>query len=90
MQLPLLGWLVGYYSVEVGGLNAVTHLWAFASHADREARRARLQADPDWQAYWVKVRPLILSQQSSFLKPAPFFGRRLATMLHAADAAPQS
>lgn len=85
VQLPILERLAGYYSVEVGELNTVVHLWAFTSLDDREARRARLQADPRWQAYWAKVRPLILSQQSVFLKPAPFFARRLSLMLGAAE-----
>jgi hypothetical protein len=74
---------VGYYSVEVGTLNTVVHLWAYTSQADREARRARMQANPAWQAYWAKVRQLIVTQQTVFLKPAPFFTDRLGRMLAA-------
>lgn len=90
VQLPVLGNLVGYYSVEVGGLNTVIHMWAFTSHDERELRRARLQANPDWQAYWAKVRPMIVSQQSIFLKPAAFFSERLSSMMGAVIAAPLS
>ena len=84
VQLPIFERLAGYYSVEVGSLNTVVHLWAFTSHEDRDARRARMQADPRWQAYWAKVRPMIVSQQSIFLKPAPFFVPSLSLMLDAA------
>lgn len=86
VQLEILQHMVGYYSVEVGGLNTVTHLWAFASHDDRDARRARLQTHVGWQRYWAQVKPLIVSQHSTFLKPAPFFVQRLQCMLGAAQA----
>lgn len=84
VQLAILERLVGYYSVEVGSLNTVVHLWAFSGHDDRDARRARMQADPAWAAYWAKARPLVVAQQSIFLKPAPFFAGRLSAMLGAA------
>lgn len=80
VQLPILSRLLGYYSVEVGALNTVVHLWGFADHADREARRARLQASAPWRAYWAQARELIVAQQTVFLKPAPFFTAPLAAM----------
>jgi hypothetical protein len=86
LQLEILQRLVGYYSVEVGGLNTVTHLWAYASLEERELRRARLLAHPGWQAYWAQARNLIVNQQSTFLKPAPFFASRLSDMLGAVRA----
>ncbi len=81
LQLEILKHCMGYYSVEVGGLNTVTHLWAFTSYQDREERRARMAASAQWQAYWAKARLLIVSQQSVLLKPAPFFSPRLSQML---------
>lgn len=84
VQIKVLGGLVGYYSVDVGPLNTVVHQWAFNDSADRDARRAQLQALPAWQAYWAKVQPLVMSQESRFLKPAPFFRARLLAMLDAA------
>jgi hypothetical protein len=80
LQIEILQHLLGYYSVEVGELNTVVHLWGFSSHAEREARRARLQSSPGWQSYWGKVRPLVLNQRSAFLKPAPFFAQRLQAL----------
>jgi hypothetical protein len=81
IQLATLGRMVGYYSVEVGSLNTIVHLWAFTSYEDRDARRQRMASNPAWKAYWAKVRPLIQSQQSVLLKPAPFFLSRLRSMV---------
>jgi hypothetical protein len=40
VQKRILGHLVGYYGVEVGGLNKVIHLWAY-DNLDERAKRAR-------------------------------------------------
>lgn len=85
VQVPVLGNLVGYYAVEVGPLNTVIHQWAFDSSADRDARRSDLLALPAWRTYWAKVQPLVVSQESRFLKPAPFFRDRLRNMLASAS-----
>ena len=37
-----LGELVGYFYSEIGPINEIVHIWAFASLDDREARRAQL------------------------------------------------
>jgi hypothetical protein len=42
-----------------------------------------MQADPEWQAYLPKIRPLIVSQETRILKCAPFFAERLKKMLAA-------
>ena len=51
-----LGELVGYFSTEIGPLNQIVHIWAFADLADRAARRATLAADPRWQRFVRKSR----------------------------------
>jgi hypothetical protein len=73
VQKRILGHLVGYYSVEVGALNQVVHLWAYASLDDRAKRRAELWADPEWLAYVGEVGPLVAKQENQILNPAPFF-----------------
>lgn len=73
LQKRILGHLVGYYSVEVGGLNQVVHMWAYDSFEDRAKRRAELGGDAEWQAYFAQVKPLVLKQESQLLNPAPFF-----------------
>ncbi len=74
IQREILGHMVGYYATEVGpAVNQVVHLWAYESFEDREQRRARLAADPGWQSYVQKVRPMLVEQRNRIMKPAPFF-----------------
>ncbi len=77
IQRPILGHLVGYYSTEVGGINEIVHLWAYETFEDRLERRRRLAADPGWQAYLAKIRPMLLEQRNRILNPAPFFEAEL-------------
>ena len=44
-------------------------------------RPAALAADPEWQAYVPKIRPLMITQETRVMKCAPFFVQRLKTML---------
>ncbi|MCG8690869.1 MAG: NIPSNAP family protein [Minwuiales bacterium] len=72
IQKPILGHMVGYFHTEIGTLNQIVHMWAYDSLDERTRRRAELGADPGWQDYVKKIRPLILSQESKILIPAPF------------------
>ena len=83
VQLKHLPHMVGYYFTEVGALNCIVHLWAYESLDDREKRRAGMQADPAWQAYLTKIRPLMERQDTRLMKCAPFFLERLKKMLKA-------
>jgi hypothetical protein len=73
VQKRVLGHLVGYYSVEVGPLNQVVHLWAYDSLDERARRRAALWADKAWLAYVAEAGGLVVSQENQILNPAPFF-----------------
>ena len=74
IQREILGRLVGYYATEIGdAINQVVHLWAYESFEDRAERRRRLAADPGWQAYLKKMRPMLVAQSSRLMRPAPFF-----------------
>jgi NIPSNAP len=74
IQRRILGRMVGYYSTEIGpSINQIVHLWAYDSLDDRAARRRQLQADPGWQAYVAKMRPMLAAQTNRILNPAPFF-----------------
>ena len=64
--------MVGYFSTKDGPLNQNIHLWAYDSFEQRVERRAAMMADPEWQAYLAKIRPLIVSQETKLLIPAPF------------------
>jgi len=72
IQRRHLGALVGYYSSEIGPINQIVHIWAFASLDDREARRTRLNADPAWQTFLPRIRDLIEVAETKIMKPAPF------------------
>lgn len=83
VQLKHLPHMVGYYFTEVGTLNTIVHLWAYESLDQRDRCRAAMSADPAWQAYLPKIRPLIEQQETRILKCAPFFVDRLKKMLAA-------
>ncbi|MDM0117354.1 NIPSNAP family protein [Variovorax sp. J22R133] len=72
LQRKYLGRLVGYFHTEFGALNQIVHLWAYDDLQDREARRAALSADPQWQEYAPKIFQFIEAQESKILKPAAF------------------
>ncbi len=73
VQKRVLGRMVGYYRSEIGALNQVVHLWAYTDLVERAQRRQALLADPDFKAYVRKMLPLLVSQESRVLTPAPFF-----------------
>jgi hypothetical protein len=72
IQQEVLGGLVGAFTTDVGALSTYTQLWSYASHAEREQRRAALQARDDWKAFLGKIQPLIHTQHSRILVPTPF------------------
>jgi hypothetical protein len=73
LQKKHLGTLVGYFFSEIGPINEIVHIWAYSGLDDREARRARLAADPAWRAFLPKIRDLIEVANNKIMKPAPFF-----------------
>lgn len=72
IQKRYLGELVGYYFSEIGPVNEIVHIWAYASLDDRERGRAALQADPAWQKFLPKIRDLIEVAENKIMKPARF------------------
>jgi len=72
IQRSILGRMVGYFSSDMGALHQIVHMWAYKDYAEREQRRARLNADPIWQAYAPKTRPFQISQETKILIPAHF------------------
>lgn len=72
VQLAHLGQLVGYYSVEVGALNQIIHMWAYDDANDRARRRKALYADPRWLNVVEKLVALIERMENVILKPTGF------------------
>lgn len=64
-----------FASVETGDVNSYIHVWVYKDAADREARRAALQQDPDWISY-LKMSAEdgnLISQVNKIIVPTPFF-----------------
>ena len=76
LQKEHLGGFVGAFTVEIGAPSTYVHLWRYDSFAERDERRARLQADPRWKAFLAKVQPLIHTQQNRILVPTSFSALR--------------
>jgi hypothetical protein len=67
-----LGNLLGAFTVDIGALSTYSTLWGYDSLAEREERRARLQADEAWKAFLGRIQPLIHTQQNRILVPTAF------------------
>lgn len=72
IQQPILGTLIGYFQTEIGDLNHVVHLWAYADLEDRAERRRRLAADPRWRAFTKRLTQTIDTMQNRILLPTDF------------------
>lgn len=72
IQREVLGGFLGAFTTDVGALSTYTSLWGYESHAEREARRAALQARDDWHQFLARIQPLIHTQQNRILVPTPF------------------
>jgi len=72
IQQEVLGGFVGAFTAEIGALSTYTSMWRYDSFAEREERRAALQARDDRKAFMGKIQPLIHTQQNRILTPTPF------------------
>ena len=72
LQQQILGNLIAAFTTDVGALSTYTTMWGYESYAEREERRARLQAEPAWQEFLGKIQPLIHTQQNRILVPTSF------------------
>ena len=55
--------------MDIGDLSSIVQLWGYDSLAERERRRAVLQADEAWRAFLPKIQPLIHTQRNRILIP---------------------
>jgi len=72
LQQSYLGNLLGVFTTDIGALSTYTSMWGYENYAEREQRRARLQADDAWKAFLDKIQPLIHTQQNRILIPTSF------------------
>jgi len=69
-----LGEPLAYLVAESGELNTYVHIWVYKDAADREARRAAMQADPEWQTFMRKNAEAgnLIKQVNKLMTPAAF------------------
>jgi hypothetical protein len=74
VQLRYMGEPLCYAVAETGELNTITHVWVYASAADREAKRAKMMQDPDWKVYLAENAKggHIVEQRNSLMTPVAF------------------
>jgi hypothetical protein len=74
LQKRYLGVFMGLYTAETGNVHQVVFMWGYESLADRDARRATMAEDPEWQKFISEVWALdaIQAQEIKILKPAAF------------------
>ncbi|XP_076861860.1 protein NipSnap homolog 3A isoform X2 [Brachyhypopomus gauderio] len=65
--------LLGYWTIEYGGLNQVFHIWKYDSYAQRAAVRAALAQDPSWMEQYIsKAMPMLSSQDNEITYMVPW------------------
>jgi hypothetical protein len=69
-----LGEPLAYLVAESGELNTYVHIWVYQNAADREARRAAMQADPEWQEFVRRNGEAgnLIKQENKLMTPAAF------------------
>ena len=74
VQVRHLGQPLAFLIGETGNRNSMHHLWVYESAADREEKRARMQADPEWREFLKRnvEGGHLLTQQTSLMVPASF------------------
>ena len=72
LQKSILGNLIAVFTTDIGALSTYTSLWGYDNYAQREERRAQLQANDDWKAFLTKLQPLIHTQHNRILVPTSF------------------
>lgn len=75
VQQRHLGKPLVYAMTETGNVNSFLHIWVYEDAADRERKRAAMQADPDWATYQAKSAEVayLISQENRLMSPAAFF-----------------
>ena len=72
IQQRILGNLLGVFTTDIGALSTYTSMWGYDNFAQREERRAQLQADDGWKTFLGKIQPLIHTQLNRILVPTAF------------------
>ena len=74
-QTRHLGQPLAYMTTETGNPNQYIHIWVYENAGDREAKRAAMWQDPDWQTYIAESAKLgaLEAQENRLMTPVGFF-----------------
>ena len=77
VQTRILKNLIGFYTVEIGDVNSIVHMWSYADIGERARLRAELWANDEWLAYVDAVRQSgwLVHQANRILIPREFGAR---------------
>ena len=67
--------VVGFWQEEVGRSDRLLYITRFTDSADRDAKWAAFQADPEWQRVRLETEaegPIVARVLNSYMKPVPF------------------
>lgn len=64
--------MLGYFYTEIGDLNQIIHMWGYETLDHRTECRAKLVADPDWQALLNKLFTMLVKMETKILIPSNF------------------
>lgn len=69
-----LGEPLAYLITESGEVNTYIHIWVYKDAADRAAKRAAMQADPEWHVFMQKGAEAgyLINQRNNLMNDAPF------------------
>jgi hypothetical protein len=84
VQLRYMGEPLCYAVAESGELNTFTHVWVYASAADREEKRGRMVKDPDWAVYLAEnvKGGYLVSQRNQLMSPVAFAPQPAMPKIH--------
>jgi hypothetical protein len=68
---PLKPNLIGCFFNLIGRLHQVSHFWFFDDMDDRQRRHNAVAMDPRWREFLNQTQPLVVSQESKLMTPAP-------------------
>ncbi len=73
-QTRHLGQPLAYMYTESGEVNTLVHIWCYEDAADRMAKRAAMQKDPEWQSYARQMidSGYLLAQRNNLMIPCGF------------------
>ena len=72
VQWPIVGEPIGFFTIDIGILGQVVHMWKYENMADREQRRLKLSSAPGWSAYLEASMPLLSALENRILVPTSF------------------